>query len=63
MGTEAIRSAIHVVLPPLQSTCDTVHCVGKRALFLLHLWLFLPSNTPIMQYNTIDGSFFTQSNQ
>ena len=30
---EAIRTAIHVVLPSLRSTCNTVHCLGERALF------------------------------
>ena len=33
MGVEAIRSAVHVVLPSLWSTYDTVHCLGERALF------------------------------
>ena len=55
MGMEAIRNAIHVVLPSLQSTCDTVHCLGERALlsssFVAVFWRFLPSNTPIMLYN------------
>ena len=41
MGAEAIRSAIHVILPSLRSSCDTVYYPDERALFLLHLWPFL----------------------
>ena len=33
MGEEAIWSAIHVDLSLLRLTCDTVHCLGERALF------------------------------
>ena len=33
VGTEAILSAIHVVSLLLLSSCDTVHCLGERALF------------------------------
>ena len=35
-------------------TCDTVHCLGERALFssfVTIFWWFLPSNAPIMLYN------------
>ena len=52
---EAIRSAIHVVLPLLRSTCDMVHCLSERAhfssSFVAFFWKFLPSNTPIMLFN------------
>ena len=55
MGAEAIRSVIHVVLPSLRLTCDTVHCLGERALFsssfVAVFRRFLPSNTPIMLYD------------
>ena len=69
VGAKAIWSAIHVVLPSLRLTCDTVHCLGERALFLLYLWLFLwwfffPSNAPIMLYNICCWWFFlSQGNQ
>ena len=33
VGVEEIRSEIYVVLPLKQLTCDTVHCLGERALF------------------------------
>ena len=52
MGAEAIQSAVHVVLPSLQLTCDMVHCLGERphfsSLFAAIFWRFLSSNTPIM---------------
>ena len=55
VGAEAIRSAIHVVLPSLRSTCDTVYCLGERALFsssfVADFGRFLPSNASIMLYN------------
>ena len=55
VGVEAIWSAIHVVLSPLRSTCDTVHCLGERALFsssfVAVFWWFLPSNATIMLYD------------
>ena len=46
-----------------------VHCLGKKALFLLHIWLFIwwfffPSNTPIMLYDIRYWWFFiSQGNQ
>ena len=69
---EVIRSAFHVVL--LQSTCDTVHCLGERALFsssfvavsffFFFFWRFLLSNVPIMLYNICYWWFFlSQGNQ
>ena len=30
---EEIESAIHAILPSLQSICDTVHCFGESAIF------------------------------
>ena len=62
VGKEAILSAIHVVLPSLRLTCDTVHCLGERAPFsssfvAVLLW-FLPSNAPIMRYNICYWWFF-----
>ena len=33
VGAKAVWSAIHVVLPSLQLTCDTVYSLGKGALF------------------------------
>ena len=55
MAAEAIWRAIHVVLPSLRSTCDTVHCFRERALFSFSFatvfWRFLFSNVPIMLYN------------
>ena len=46
----------------LQSTCDMLHCLGERSLFLLHLrlffWWFLPSNTLTMLYNIRHWWFF-----
>ena len=58
--------AIHVVLPTLQSTYDTVHCLGDRTLFFFIcdlFWRFLPSNAPIMLYNIrYWWVFFSQSN-
>ena len=32
MGAEVISNAIHVVLPSLGLTCNTVHCFGERTL-------------------------------
>ena len=62
VGAEAIRSAIHVVLPSLHSTCDMVHCLGERALFsssfVAIFWWFLSSNAPIMLYNICHWWFF-----
>ena len=63
MGAEAIRSAIHVVLLLLRSTCDMVHCFGERAFFRLHLWLFfgdffLQTHQSYYIIFAIDGSFF-----
>ena len=53
---------IHVVLPSLRSTCNTVHCLGERALFpsLFEaiFWWFLSSNAPIMLYNISYWWFF-----
>ena len=54
LNTEAIWSAIHVVLPSLQSTCNTVNYLGERELFSLFVatfWQFVPSNAAIMLYN------------
>ena len=55
VGAELIRSAIHVVLPSLRSTCSMVHCLVERVLFsssfLADYWRFLPSNTPVMLYD------------
>ena len=62
LAAKAIQSAIHVVLPSLRSTCDTVHCLGERALssssFVAVFWRFLPSNTPTMLYNIRYWWFF-----
>ena len=60
---KAIWRAIRVVLPSLRSTCDMVHCLGKRALFstsfvAVFFWQFLPSNTPITLYNNHYCWFF-----
>ena len=68
VGAEAIWCAIHIVLPMLQSTCDTVHCLGERALFsssFVAIFLqFLPSNTPLMLYDICYWCFFlSQRNQ
>ena len=64
---DAIRSAIHVVLPSLQLTCDTLHCLGERALFssfVAVFWRFLPLNALIMIYNICYRWFFlSQGNQ
>ena len=35
MDEEAIQNAIRPILPFLRSTCDTLHCLGERALFFL----------------------------
>ena len=62
VGVEAIQNAIHVVLPPLQSTCDMVYCLGKRALitgsFLDDFWQFIASNASIMLLNICYWWFF-----
>ena len=62
VGVEAIQSAIHVVLPLLQSTCDMIHCLGEREFFsssfVAVFWQFLPSNAPIMLYNILYWWFF-----
>ena len=62
VSVEAIWSTIHVVLPSLWSTCDTVHCLGERALssssFEAISLRFLPSNAPIMLYNIHYWWFF-----
>ena len=59
---EAIWSAIHVVLPSLQLTCDMVNCLGERSLFsssfVVVFWQFLPSYAPIMLYNICYWLFF-----
>ena len=65
---EAIWSAIHVVLPLLQSTCDIAHCLSERALFsssfVAIFWWFLPSNAPVMLYNICYWwFFFSKDNQ
>ena len=52
---EAIQSAIRAILTLLRSTCDTVHCLGERALFSSSFGIifsqFLLSNAPITPYN------------
>ena len=45
MGVKASRGVIHLVLPSLQSTCDTVYCLGERTLFFLHKNSFLLWNS------------------
>ena len=58
VSAEAIRSAIHVVLPSLRSTCDTVNFFffffGERARFSFSFvgvfCQFLSSNASIMRY-------------
>ena len=40
VGAEAIQSAIHVLLPLLQSTCDALYCLGERVLFSLFVVVF-----------------------
>ena len=47
VDAEAIRNAIHVVLLSLRSTCDTMHCLGERALLsssFIALFLFAISS-------------------
>ena len=59
---EAMRSTIHIVLPLLRSTCDTLHFLGEKSIFsslLVALFCrFLPSNEPIMLYNIHYWWFF-----
>ena len=52
----------------LQLTCDTVHCLGERALFsstfVTVFWWFIPTNAQIMLYNICSWWFFlSQGNQ
>ena len=51
MDGEAIRA----ILPFLRSTCETVHCLGERALFSSSFGVvssqFLPLNAPITPDN------------
>ena len=68
VGVEAVWCTIHVVLALLQSTYDTVHCLGERALFsssfVAVFWWFLPSNAPITLYDICYWWFFlSQGNQ
>ena len=59
IGAEAIRRAIHVVLPSLRSTCDTVHCLGEKALFSSWMVNTLPSD--IFNSSAISRNFNLQS--
>ena len=61
VGTEAIQSAIHVVLLSLWLTCNTVRCFGERARFssfVAVFWRSLLSNAPVMPYDICFCWFF-----
>ena len=65
MSAEAIRSAIHVVLQSLRSTCHTMHCLCERVFFfsssyLTHPKIQRPKSCPQMHASSVALDSFQQ---